>query len=85
MERLTHTGTMGTYSGSTYGNSTTYFTGGDTYNIRKPKTSNVIVMMNEKPKEGLVLDAAFLDKTLRAKYKLVKEEPTPAEGEPAAK
>lgn len=68
-------GNYGTYSGSTYGNSSTRFTGGNTYNISRPKTSNTVVMFNEKPKEGLVLDAAFLEKTLRAKYNLIKEEP----------
>tara|TARA_A200000113_G_scaffold225930_2_gene248811 strand:- start:2085 stop:2654 length:570 start_codon:yes stop_codon:yes gene_type:complete len=74
-------GNYGTYSGSTYGNATTTFTGGQTYNIRKPKSMNTIVMFHKKPKQGLVLDAEFLERTLREKYKLLKEEAVPEETE----
>ncbi len=66
-------GNYGSYSGSTYGNSTTYFTGGQTVNISKPRARNVIVMLNEKPKEGFVFDAKFLQKSLKKKYGLDKK------------
>lgn len=63
-------GSRSRYSGSSYGQSTTYFTGGQVYNINRPKSSNTIMMFHEKPERGLILDAAFLEKTLRAKYNL---------------
>ncbi len=63
-------GNYGSYSGDTYGTADTYFTGGNTYYISKPSAAMTIICTNEKLKDIFVLDAAFLQKSLRAKYRI---------------
>jgi hypothetical protein len=64
-------GNYGTYSGSTYGSATTTTYGGQTYLISKPRTSNMILCLKEKPEGNqFVFDASFLKKSLRQKYEL---------------
>ncbi len=57
------------YSGNTYGTATTSFSGGETYNISKPRTTNTIACFKEKPK-GFSYSAEFVVKSLKAKYGL---------------
>lgn len=58
------------YGNTAYGQSTTTTTGGETYLIRKPSTSNTIVCFSERPKDvhGLVYDARFVSNSLTRKY-----------------
>lgn len=60
-------GNSTSYSGNTYGTATTTISGGQTYNISKPKTSNTIVCFKEKP-EGFSYNAGLLSKSLKEKY-----------------
>lgn len=60
-------GNFGNYSGNTSGTATTTVTGGQTYTIAKPRTSNTIVCFTEKP-EGFAFNAAFIIDSIRAKY-----------------
>lgn len=62
-------GNTGTYNSRTYGTATTQFSGGQTYNISKPSTSNTIVCFDEKP-EGFSYSASFLVESLKKKYDL---------------
>jgi len=56
-----------TYNANTYGTATTNISGGQTYNISKPRTSNTIVCFTEKP-QGFAYNAEFLEKSLKEKY-----------------
>lgn len=56
-----------TYNANTYGTATTTASGGQTYNISKPRTSNTIVCFTEKP-QGFTYNAEFLAKSLKKKY-----------------
>lgn len=62
--------TASTYGASNYayGNaqSTTY--GGQTYNISKPSSSNVILLLKEKPASTFAYNAKFIYKSLTGKY-----------------
>jgi hypothetical protein len=58
-----------TYNAKTYGTATTTVSGGQTYNISKPRTSNTIVCFTEKP-EGFAYNAQFLANSLKQKYGL---------------
>ncbi|WP_163140498.1 hypothetical protein [Arhodomonas sp. KWT] len=60
-------GNSTTYNASTYGTATTTVSGGQTYNISKPRTSNTIVCFTEKP-QGFAYNAGFLVKSLKQKY-----------------
>jgi len=57
------------YYGSTYGTATTTYSGGQTFHISKPGTTNTIVCFKEKP-EGFSYNAEFLTKSLKEKYEL---------------
>jgi len=57
------------YSGNTQGTATTTFSGGETYNISKPRTTNTIVCFKEKP-QGFSYNAEFVAKSLKEKYGL---------------
>ncbi len=59
------------YSGNTYGTATTTYSGGQTFHISKPRTTNTIVCFKEKP-EGFSYNAEFLAKSLKEKYELNK-------------
>ncbi|MDP3290752.1 MAG: hypothetical protein Q8M43_01845 [Sulfuricurvum sp.] len=58
-----------TYNGNTYGTATTTVSGGETYNISKPRTSNTIVCFVEKP-QSFTYNAEFLVKSLKQKYRI---------------
>lgn len=62
------------YSGTTYGNNfngtaNTTTTGGETYNIAKPSSSNTIVCFKEKPNiNGVIYNAKYISKSIKDKY-----------------
>jgi len=51
-----------------YGNATSTTTGGQTYNISKPSSSNTIVCFKEKPESGFSYSAKFIYKSITEKY-----------------
>lgn len=55
------------YNGNTNGTTTTTVSGGQTYNISKPRTSNTIVCFNEKP-EGFSYNAQLVANSLKQKH-----------------
>lgn len=55
------------YSGNTYGTATTTYSGGQTYTISKPRSSNTIVCFAEKP-EGFSYNAEIIVSSLKQKY-----------------
>lgn len=55
------------------GKATTKTTGGQTYVISKPRSTNTIVCFKEKPVvSGVVYEAEFVAKSIRGKYKMRK-------------
>ncbi len=62
-------GNSTSYNANTYGTATTTVSGGQTYNISKPRTSNTIVCFTEKP-QGFVYSASLLVKSLKQKYRI---------------
>ena len=70
--QATTTGSASVYGNTVYGNSTTNFTGGETYHITKPSTTNTIMCFKGKPEiGGLVYDAQFVFNSLAQKYGVV--------------
>lgn len=66
---INHFGNFGTYNGSTTGTLNTVTTGGDSYVISKPRTSNTIVLLKEQPVDGsFSFDAQFVTQSLKSKY-----------------
>lgn len=64
-------GNFGTLNARTYGTATTKTSGGQTYLIRKPHTSNTIICFPNKPDNNqFVYDARYLMKSIKDKYKL---------------
>lgn len=63
---------QGTVSGNTFrGTGTTTTTGGGSYVITKPRSTNTIICFKERPDvQGLVYDATHVRNTIRAKYGL---------------
>jgi type II secretory pathway pseudopilin PulG len=59
-----------TYNANTYGTATTKVSGGQTYNISKPSSSNTIVCYNEKPTTGFSYNAEFIFKNITNKYEI---------------
>lgn len=57
-----------------YGTATTTTSGGQTYNISKPSTSNTIVLFEEKPENGFSYNAGFIYQELRQKYGIESEQ-----------
>jgi len=54
-----------------YGYATTTQNGGNLIFISKPSATNIVVMFKEKPEtKGLIFDAAFLCRSLGAKYEV---------------
>ena len=51
-----------------YGTVTTKVSGGQTYNISKPSSSNTIVCFKEKPITGFSYNAEFIFKNISTKY-----------------
>jgi len=72
----THSHTTGSayFSGnSMYGSANTTTSGGQTFLMRKPNTTNTIVCFREKPKiNNLVYDAEFVVNSIKKKYGLTK-------------
>lgn len=60
---------FGTYSGSTYGTSTTTFSGGETYAISRPESAITIICHKKKVNEN-ALKADFIRTNLQKKYQL---------------
>lgn len=56
-----------------YGNATSTTTGGQTYFVSKPSSSNTIVCFKEKPAEGFSYNAKFIYKNLSEKYGIYKD------------
>lgn len=56
-----------------YGSATTTTTGGETYNLSKPRSTNTIVLFKEKPIGTFSYDAGFIRDELNAKYGLGNE------------
>lgn len=68
----TTTGSASVYGNTAYGSSTTSFTGGETYHITKPSTTNTIVCFKGKPDVGgLVYNTQFVFNSLGEKYGVV--------------
>lgn len=65
----TRYGNNTTYNANTYGTATTTVSGGQTYNISKPRASNTIVCSTEKP-EGFSYNAEFIVNSLKQKYEI---------------
>lgn len=69
----THTtGSVTTYGNRAHGSATSTTTGGQTYTISKPRTSNTIVCFQEKPENGFSYNADFIYKSLTEKYGIKK-------------
>ena len=71
----TRSNTTGSAYGSgnyAYGRSTTTTTGGQTYNISKPSSSNTIVCFKEKPSSTFTYSAKFIYKSISKKYGIRK-------------
>ncbi len=62
------TGSAYGYGNYAYGSATTTTTGGQTYNISKPSSSNTIVCFKEKPESVYTYNAEFIFKNIRNKY-----------------
>ena len=56
-----------------YGNAQSTTTGGQTYNIRKPSSSNVIFMLQEKPDTTFAYSAKFVYQSISEKYGIEPE------------
>ena len=65
-------GSVNVYGNTAYGSGTSYTTGGQTFNISKPSSTNTIILLKEKPSEGISYNAKFLYDSLGKKY--IKEE-----------
>ena len=63
-------GNNGYYSGSSFGSSTTTFSGGDTFFINKPSSNYLIVCYKKKPKDTFVFDAKIIQESLKKKYQI---------------
>ncbi len=64
--RTRTTARVSSYSNTVNANS--YTTGGQTYNISKPSNTNTILLLEEKPSEGISYNAKFLYDSLGKKY-----------------
>lgn len=53
-----------------HGNATTTTTGGQTYIISKPSSSNTIVCFKEKPESVFTYNASYIYKNVREKYNI---------------
>ena len=68
-----YTTASATWSGNTASASaTTTTTGGQTYNISKPRTTNTIYLLKTKPEDGaFAYNAEFIRRSLREKYRII--------------
>lgn len=61
--------TVTTGVGTSVAHSSTFVSGGGTYNISKPSITNTIVCLNDQPKDVFSYNAQFVFNSLSAKYK----------------
>jgi hypothetical protein len=54
-------------------NATSTTTGGQTYNISKPSSKNIIICFKEKPENGISYSAKFIHESLSDKYGITKQ------------
>ena len=67
----TTTGNLYNYGGVSSFQANSYTTGGQTFLISKPSTTNLIACFKEKPKEkGLIYDAYFIKDSIKQKYQI---------------
>jgi len=66
------TGNAYAYGNYAHGSATTTTTGGQTYFISKPSSSNTIVCFEEKPDTGFSYSAEFIYKSITQKYRIKK-------------
>lgn len=63
------TGSVTAYGNTAYGSARTTTTGGQSFIIKKPSSTNTIVCFNGKPENGMfVYDAQFIYNSLSTKY-----------------
>ncbi len=68
-QTTTTTGTVNMYGNRGTINTNSITSGGQTYLVAKPSTTNIIACFKEKPKGGgLVYDASFVQRSLKNKY-----------------
>ena len=68
-QTTTTTGTVNMYGNNGFVNTHSVTSGGQTYMISKPSTTNIITCFKKKPKGlGAIYDASFIIQSLRAKY-----------------
>lgn len=60
-------GNTTTYNANIYGTATTTISGGETYNISRPRSSNTIVCFKDKP-QGFVYNAELISSSLKKKH-----------------
>ena len=65
--QTTTTGRANVIGGSVYGSSTSTTTGGHTYNISKPRSTNTIICFNDKP-DGFSYNSEFVYRSITNKY-----------------
>ena len=58
------------YGNTAYGAATSTTTGGNSFLVTKPSSSNTIVMLNEKPEGTFAYNAEFLTNSLKKKYEI---------------
>lgn len=58
-----------TYGSTTHGSSSTTFSGGQTYSISKPRTTNMIKLFKKKP-QGFSYNATFIKNSLGGQYNI---------------
>ena len=66
----TTTGTASVYGNTAYGSATTTTTGGQSFLVQKPSSTNTIFCFKGKPEGVFTYDAAFLQRSLSQKYKI---------------
>jgi hypothetical protein len=65
----TRSGNTGNLNANTYGTAITRTTGGQTFLISKPRTSNTIFCYSERPQDMIdVFDATFILQSIKEKY-----------------
>jgi hypothetical protein len=70
--QATTRGTISTYGNTSYLNARTQVTGGDSFTVVKPSTSNTIICFKGKPQiSAFVYDAQFIMTSLGSKYGVV--------------
>ena len=70
-QTTTTTGTVNMYGNRGTINANSITSGGETYLIAKPSTTNIIACFKEKPKGGgLVYDASFVTQSIKNKYRI---------------